>query len=67
MMPMGVAMISGGGRSLIKRCDQNPILTVADWPYRASAVFNPASIELDGGETLLLCRVETHDGFSHLA
>jgi len=34
------------------------------WPYKASAVFNPAAVELNG-ETLLLVRVEDHRGFSH--
>lgn len=52
---------------MITRFADNPILSPDDWPYRVSAVFNPGAALLRDGTTLLLCRVETHDGFSHLA
>jgi predicted GH43/DUF377 family glycosyl hydrolase len=50
---------------LFRRYEGNPILTPADWPYPANAVFNPGAIE-HKGETLLLVRVEDLRGFSHL-
>ena len=49
---------------LFIRHRKNPILTVADWPYRANSVFNPAAAIVDG-KILLLVRVEDHRGFSH--
>jgi len=50
---------------LFKRYKGNPILTVENWPYPTSAVFNPAAAKLNR-ETLLLARVEDLRGFSHL-
>ncbi len=52
-------------RELFDRSPANPILTAADWPYAANAVFNPAAA-LVGGETVLLARVEDLTGISHL-
>ena len=43
---------------LFFRHQQNPILTVADWPYPANTIFNPGATLLRDGTTLLLCRVE---------
>ena len=51
---------------LFERHDQNPILTAADCPYDANAVFNPAAVVVDG-ETIVLARVEDLRGISHLA
>ena len=51
---------------LIERHPDNPILTAADWPYRANTVFNPGATMLLDGTTLLLCRVEDMRGHSHL-
>ncbi len=51
---------------LFLRHKRNPILTVADWPYPANSVFNPAATVLSDGTTLLLCRVEDRRGHSHL-
>jgi predicted GH43/DUF377 family glycosyl hydrolase len=51
---------------LFERYAQNPILTAADWPYPANAVFNPAAAVLDG-ETVILARVEDLRGISHLS
>jgi predicted GH43/DUF377 family glycosyl hydrolase len=51
---------------LFHRHKSNPILTVADWPYPANSVFNPAATLLLDGTTLLLCRVEDRRGHSHL-
>ncbi|MBW1803761.1 MAG: glycosidase, partial [Deltaproteobacteria bacterium] len=50
---------------LFKRYEENPILTPTEWPYIASAVFNPGAVTYNG-ETLLLNRVEGFDGLSHL-
>lgn len=44
-------------RKLFERHAHNPILTVADWPYAANAVFNPAAAVVDG-EAVILARVE---------
>ncbi len=52
--------------SLLTRYPDNPILTSADWPYRANTVFNPGAILLPDGTTLLLWRVEDMRGHSHL-
>jgi predicted GH43/DUF377 family glycosyl hydrolase len=52
---------------IFRRHSANPILTAADWPYPANTVFNPGATLLPDGSTLLLCRVEDHRGFSHLA
>jgi len=52
-------------RELFERHPGNPILTAADWPYPANAVFNPAAGLVDG-ETVLLARVEDLRGISHL-
>ncbi len=50
---------------LFRRCEKNPILRAADWPYPANSVFNPGAVQFEG-ETLLLVRVEGMQGFSHL-
>lgn len=51
---------------LFKRHKSNPILTAADWPYKANSVFNAGATLLKDGTTLLLCRVELRNGQSHL-
>jgi len=51
---------------LFERHAGNPILTAADWPYPANAVFNPAAAVVDG-ETVILARVEDLRGISHLS
>jgi predicted GH43/DUF377 family glycosyl hydrolase len=53
-------------RTLFRRYEHNPILTVNDWPYPANSVFNAGATLLPGGETLLLARVEDRRGISHL-
>ncbi len=50
---------------LFVRCEENPILSVKDWPYPANSVFN-AAVAIVNGETLLLVRVEDFRGASHL-
>jgi len=50
---------------LFRRYQGNPILTPAQWPYSANAVFNPGATKHDG-KVLLLVRVEDMRGFSHL-
>ena len=52
-------------RELFLRHPGNPILQAADWPYPVNAVFNPAAVACNG-ETVLLARVETLTGISHL-
>src|SRR5437879_4348881 len=51
---------------LFQRYPGNPLLSAADWPYPAHAVFNPGATQLQSGETLLLVRVEDRRGISHL-
>ncbi len=51
---------------LFKRYEGNPILTPGQWPYRVNSVFNAAAAKV-GDEVVLLARVETHTGISHLA
>jgi predicted GH43/DUF377 family glycosyl hydrolase len=55
----------GAVAGLFTRSPANPVLTAADWPYPANAVFNPGAA-LVGGETVLVCRVEDRRGISHL-
>ncbi|MGH7568539.1 MAG: glycosidase [Gemmatimonadales bacterium] len=52
---------------LFERHPDNPLLTAEHWPYPMNSVFNPGAVRLvQGGETLLLCRVEDRRGISHL-
>ncbi len=53
-------------RLLFARHLGNPILNREHWPYRINSVFNAGAVQLPGGETLLLCRVEDRSGLSHL-
>jgi hypothetical protein len=39
-------------RELFRRYEGNPILTVADWPSTANAVFNPDVARLDAGSSM---------------
>ena len=50
---------------LFVRHERNPIITTADLPYPVNSVFNPAAVLVDG-ETVLVLRVEDHEGVSHL-
>lgn len=54
-----------GPEPLFRRNPANPILTAADVPYPANAVFNPGAARVDG-ETVLLVRVEDLRGISQL-
>jgi predicted GH43/DUF377 family glycosyl hydrolase len=58
-------MTDPGGDSLFVRVPANPIITPADVPYTANAVFNPGAATVDG-ETVLLMRVEDKRGISSL-
>ena len=51
---------------LLRRHENNPILTAHQWPYFVNTVFNAGATRLPSGETLLLCRVEDCSGRSHL-
>lgn len=53
-------------RELFRRHPDNPILTAADWPEPVNVVFNPGAA-IVGDETVLLARVESLTGISHLA
>ena len=53
-------------RRLLKRHNDNPLLTAYDWPYFVNTVFNTGAVQLPSGETLLLVRVEDCSGLSHL-
>jgi predicted GH43/DUF377 family glycosyl hydrolase len=50
---------------LFVRHGGNPIITARDLPYQANTVFNAGAADLDG-EVLLLVRVESCSGRSHL-
>ena len=52
-------------KELFVRNEQNPLITAENLPYQANAVFNAAAADL-GDEVLLLLRVESCSGRSHL-
>jgi predicted GH43/DUF377 family glycosyl hydrolase len=52
-------------RDLFRRHPDNPIITIKDVPYPANTVFNAGATKI-GDETLLLMRVESRNGISHL-
>ena len=52
-------------QGLFRRYEGNPILTAANWPYPANAVFNAGAV-WHGNKVVLLVRVEDLCGFSHL-
>jgi predicted GH43/DUF377 family glycosyl hydrolase len=58
-------MTASDGEALFTRHPQNPIITAADLPYPANAVFNPGAARVNG-DTVLLLRVEDLRGISHL-
>jgi predicted GH43/DUF377 family glycosyl hydrolase len=51
--------------SLFERHPANPIITAADLPYQANAIFNPGAARV-GDDVILLSRVEDMRGISHL-
>ena len=53
-------------RQLFTRYLGNPILSRDNWPYPINSVFNAGAVRLEDGDTLLLCRVESRSGLSHL-
>ena len=57
--------MTGRPRELFVRHEANPILTAGDWPYACNVVFNPGAAQV-GSDTVLLARVETLSGISHL-
>jgi predicted GH43/DUF377 family glycosyl hydrolase len=60
-----VTIVRTVGDQLFHRSVANPILTIADLPYPANSVFNPAAVQA-GDETVLLVRVEDMRGISQL-
>ncbi len=50
---------------LFARSEFNPLIQATDLPYQANAVFNAGAVDL-GDEVLLLMRVESCSGRSHL-
>jgi predicted GH43/DUF377 family glycosyl hydrolase len=57
--------VHAGGGELFQRHPANPLITVADLPWRANSVFNPGAARV-GDDTVLLVRVEDMRGISHL-
>ncbi|MFH1719329.1 MAG: glycoside hydrolase family 130 protein [Planctomycetota bacterium] len=56
-------MIQKRGRDLLHRWEQNPVITLADVPFRCNTVFNGTPVKF-GDEYLLLLRVEGPQGYS---
>ena len=52
-------------KGLFVRSEHNPLITVRNLPYLANTVFNAGAVDL-GDEVLLLLRVESCSGRSHL-
>ncbi len=52
-------------RTYLARQGEGPLLTPGDMPCEANAVLNPGAAEING-EVLLLLRVESKDGRSHI-
>lgn len=52
-------------QKLFVRSEKNPLITVAELPYQANTVFNAGAADM-GNEVLLLVRVESCSGRSHL-
>jgi predicted GH43/DUF377 family glycosyl hydrolase len=52
-------------KDLFVRSSSNPLITAADLPYQVNAVFNAGAADL-GEDVLLLLRVESSSGRSHL-
>ena len=52
-------------KGLFIRSEHNPLITAGDLPYLANTVFNAGAVDL-GDEILLLLRVESCSGRSHL-
>lgn len=50
---------------LFARCRKNPLISTDDLPYQANAVFNAGAADM-GEEVVLLLRVESCSGRSHL-
>lgn len=44
----------------------NPVLQAKDWPYPVNTVFNAGAVRMSS-DTLLLCRIESRTGISHLS
>jgi predicted GH43/DUF377 family glycosyl hydrolase len=68
-MPNGLerpAMKEYDHPQLFARHPSNPILSRENWPYPINSVFNAGAVKLPNGDTLLLCRVESRTGLSHL-
>ena len=61
-----LAMNNCNDQELFIRHTGNPILSRESWPYPINSVFNAGAVRLADGDTLLLCRVESRTGISHL-
>jgi predicted GH43/DUF377 family glycosyl hydrolase len=57
--------VTSDPRELLRRFDENPIITALHFPTMVNAVFNPGATVVDG-RTLLLLRVEDRSGLSRL-
>ncbi|KKL68051.1 hypothetical protein LCGC14_2128830, partial [marine sediment metagenome] len=56
-------MLPTTGPDLLRRYQGNPVLTLADMPYRCNTVFNGTPMKVNG-EYLMLLRVEGQQGYS---
>ena len=54
------------GRDLLHRWSRNPIITLADVPFRCNTVFNGTPVRLNG-EYIMLVRIEGQQGYSFFA
>ena len=54
------------GRDLLHRWSRNPIITLADVPFRCNTVFNGTPLKLNG-EYVMIVRVEGQQGYSFFA
>jgi predicted GH43/DUF377 family glycosyl hydrolase len=57
-------MVFGPREPLVRRYEYNPILTAADLPCRANAVFNSGCVR-ENGRYVMILRVEDIDGAQH--
>ena len=59
-------MKKNSGRDLFHRWEENPVIELADIPFRCNTVFNGTSIKYRD-EYLILLRVEGQQGYSFFA
>jgi predicted GH43/DUF377 family glycosyl hydrolase len=66
-IPQGQQVLGASAdHPLFMRFSGNPLLSRQNWPYPINSVLNAGAVQLQDGNTLLLCRVEDKSGLSHL-